>query len=977
MATTELHDLVQRLSATDSRAKDKFAVVEEQPLLNQRIAKMSSDINLLLETLEELSVHEFTVFKDIRSFSADMRPFSTNRRSWQKMEDLQEMVILIVQTCGEKSLMVTSDVLKNICRMDLAQRLLSRTSAAREIPMRRHPSALVHKVATMVAVRDVLLEILMDLSKTQFSELKVLLQFSYFQRGLQQISWFILTSADKTRIMDLMLNKFGRQSVEVTREILMDLRRTDLALMLPETSSTSKEELSMKLNSALLQKVEMLECMTELLLGTLVNLTEKELKNFQKITLSKIHHHRRYIPKGRIKIGNVLHIVVVIVLTYDQQSLKRTIDVLKEMKRNDLVKKLSDRSSGPKERSSADQQPSAWIHKLATMAVVEQLLLEVLNELSSEEFLSKFKRRLSDFLPTLKFTPERENVIDVMMEKLGQHSVKVIKKLLIEINRKDLAEILPEVGGFSVEEGNESFEPLTPRSLILHNLSEMLHKLNRKTVVKFKSFLQFTCFERSLPQIPKSRLNHVATAQNLVDLMMEQFGQQSVKIAREVLTDMSVTDLDPSCLETGLDPGKKSQGRVEFKYTKRVTDSDSWTKLEPEVKTTDPGEASTYSLQSEAGRFECSVSGFRWDCSEKVVFKYRFCSWDGHMERMESRGFVPAGPLMDINLITGKMLEVFLPHWICIYDIPKPLDQFAVLHMDDCGDAVENVSDVSSSHVKLTEPIFSPRAVLMRAGFPVKINCNMLIYRTNIAFLTLHVYLIPRDPALQQEMDRREKSFGYKVIRKPDPDTSLKMCDHFILTASLETAEVCPEKLKLRFDPKRPNFFEVYIKNPDTDFQLKLTPEKRPNQVWNCALRKEEYQITEERQAPGFSGGATSITSSHDVKDHVEEHLSPLMHKAVSLREIERETLLEVIRDLKKEELKSFKWFLKNTRFVGPQTDEDLLRITARHLENADAFDLVDLMLQTYSKQTVEVTKEVLRKINRNDLLEVLSGCSS
>ncbi|MEQ2240626.1 hypothetical protein ILYODFUR_016978 [Ilyodon furcidens] len=103
------------------------------------------------------------------------------------------------------------------------------------------------------------------------------------------------------------------------------------------------------------------------------------------------------------------------------------------------------------------------------------------------------------------------------------------------------------------------------------------------------------------------------------------------------------------------------------------------------------------------------------------------------------------------------------------------------------------------------------------------------------------------------------------------------------------------------------------------------------------------------------------------------------MHKAVSLRETDRETLLEVIGDLKKEELKSFKWFLRNTTVVGPKTDEDagLPRITACHLENADALDLVDLMLQTYSQQTVEVTKEVLRKINRNDLLEVLSGCSS
>lgn len=83
-------------------------------------------------------------------------------------------------------------------------------------------------------------------------------------------------------------------------------------------------------------------------------------------------------------------------------------------------------------------------------------------------------------------------------------------------------------------------------------------------------------------------------------------------------------------------------------------------------------------------------------------------------------------------------------------DIPDILDTFAVVHIDDCGDVVEKVSEVTPSHVKLTEPIFSPRAVLMKLGVPVKIGCNVLIYQTNTAFLTLHVYLIPRDPGLQQ-----------------------------------------------------------------------------------------------------------------------------------------------------------------------------------------------------------------------------------
>lgn len=72
------------------------------------------------------------------------------------------------------------------------------------------------------------------------------------------------------------------------------------------------------------------------------------------------------------------------------------------------------------------------------------------------------------------------------------------------------------------------------------------------------------------------------------------------------------------------------------------------------------------SLQSEAGNFECSVSALRWVCKEKVSLKYQFWSWEGHMERMASRRYMPAGPLMDISVISGKLDEVYLPHWICV-----------------------------------------------------------------------------------------------------------------------------------------------------------------------------------------------------------------------------------------------------------------------------------------------------------------------
>ncbi|XP_068571553.1 NACHT, LRR and PYD domains-containing protein 1 homolog [Cebidichthys violaceus] len=267
-----------------------------------------------------------------------------------------------------------------------------------------------------------------------------------------------------------------------------------------------------------------------------------------------------------------------------------------------------------------------------------------------------------------------------------------------------------------------------------------------------------------------------------------------------------------------------------------------WIQLEPEVNCVDSEDAPIYSLQSEAGHFECSVSGLRWVCKEKVHFKYQFDSWEEHMETLEAMRYIPGGPLMDITVIAGKLDEAHLPHWICTKDNPAIVDKFAVLHITSRGDVVEHVSAVTPSHVTLFQPVFSPLGVLMRAGFPVNINCKVLIYKTNKAFLTLHVYLIPRDPALQQTIKNKELSSGCKMIEKPYPEKSLKMRDRFILTADMDTAEIYPEKLKLVYVGSDPNYFEVFIESPDSPFQLTLGHESGP--VWTCAIRKDDYQNT-------------------------------------------------------------------------------------------------------------------------------------
>ncbi|XP_031169368.1 NACHT, LRR and PYD domains-containing protein 1 homolog [Sander lucioperca] len=334
-----------------------------------------------------------------------------------------------------------------------------------------------------------------------------------------------------------------------------------------------------------------------------------------------------------------------------------------------------------------------------------------------------------------------------------------------------------------------------------------------------------------------------ADRDEMVELMVEIYGHQSVEVTREVLMKMNRRDLVQrlSDISSG-SKGPSTSLELEGCGSTMQFSSD-WTKLQPEVTLTDADEAPTYSLQSEAGIFECSVSGLRWVCKEKVSFKYQFCSWEGIMERMESLQYMPAGPLMDITVIAGKLDEVYLPHWICIDGNPEILDKFAVLHIDDCGDSVEKVSEVTSSHVKLSEPVFSLKMVLVKVGLPVEIHCKVLIYKTNIPFLTLHVYLIPPDPAVIQKLDKTEVSCGNQRILKQHPKNPLKMNDWFILTAYLDSGEMYRDNLVLRYESSEPNFFDLFMKDPDTDIVLTLTQENDHQPVqWTCVILKDEYQ---------------------------------------------------------------------------------------------------------------------------------------
>ncbi len=93
----------------------------------------------------------------------------------------------------------------------------------------------------MAAVEQILSETLKDLSYEEREKFKLLLHLTYFQKSLPQIPWTRLKWVNRADLLvDLMVRSHGQQSVEVIKEVFMDMNRTDLAERLSELSSGLK-----------------------------------------------------------------------------------------------------------------------------------------------------------------------------------------------------------------------------------------------------------------------------------------------------------------------------------------------------------------------------------------------------------------------------------------------------------------------------------------------------------------------------------------------------------------------------------------------------------------------------------------------------------------------------------------------------------------------------------------------------------------
>ncbi|XP_063077104.1 protein NLRC3-like [Engraulis encrasicolus] len=322
---------------------------------------------------------------------------------------------------------------------------------------------------------------------------------------------------------------------------------------------------------------------------------------------------------------------------------------------------------------------------------------------------------------------------------------------------------------------------------------------------------------------------------------------------------------NPQCKLETLEVGDRSDGS--YRILRReipaaaasIPDTSHWVLVEPEVST--ENSISTYTLSSPAGSYECLKSRLRWSCDGPVTLQYRFMDWQIFAAELVNMQCSPAGPLMDIKLLSGNLEDIHLPHFLCLGGSQSALkDAVKVLHKQDSGVFLEKF-ELSCFHARLVNPSFSPFGNVFSDitswlfAHP-KVHTYVMVYQSITSPQDFRCYLLPEDPSLNEKVEEQEKKFRGVPKICPHPPDCLQMNDFYSLSADC-VPMINPIKLKLRNSSGNPNFFQVELPDPaPSSFHLQLfhSAASRGDPVWRAKFKTALEQSTEARNRDRTEG---------------------------------------------------------------------------------------------------------------------------
>ncbi|KAM9723075.1 uncharacterized protein ACNS7B_018583 [Menidia menidia] len=514
--------------------------------------ELVQDALILTEALWALSEGQLELFRE--ALQQQLHPhqlYSDAPRRLLAAAGPGQAALLLLEALGPRCLATAGWVLGHIGRGDLGRRLLR--PGPRRLP---DETPLIRKVAEVAAFKHLLLASLDRLDEGELKRLRWELQFSFFQTGLPQACWGRLVLAGRQEVAQQLLGAFGRRCLEVAGGLFRDLGKPHL-LPAPE-SSKSPQKGRDDVWPALTQKVGEMAASADRLLGALRFLSGRHLEDFKRHVLVQIGHRQRSpsFHHRLVALTDLQDAVLLMVAAHGQQAEQQAREVLQQLGRSDVAVRLS--GPGGTGEFPLGHWTSDLIHtmkKVATMAAVKQLLVDVCDRLSPDEprlvhFLKLELSRRNLVQVTSKLRPGggSAELLDVMLETIGRLSVDVVRQVLLDtgVDRAYVLQNLPESSGGGEERhsvDDEEALSLEGKEKALESVGAVLSELSVEELDRLRWLLRFACFSRRIPAVPRQQLELAEPVGGAARLLVDWLGRRAVEVLREVLPDMSRADL--------------------------------------------------------------------------------------------------------------------------------------------------------------------------------------------------------------------------------------------------------------------------------------------------------------------------------------------------------------------------------------------------------------------------------------------------
>uniref|UniRef100_A0A0S7EN78 PPUP9740 n=2 Tax=Poeciliopsis prolifica TaxID=188132 RepID=A0A0S7EN78_9TELE len=211
--------------------------------------------DLLLEILTDLKDVEFCKFKWFLQLTQFQQVLPQIPWSNLQFSNRTELVSMMWSSCGDRCLALTQEVLMDLDRSDLVDKLpLDASSSKGKLSLMDFWPELKQKVKQMESVIKMLLEEFDDLTLQDVKDIRNTLSWDLDDCPYLSIYWRLLAmNADLQETVLLLVQTFSQRPVDKMQELLSRMRRPDLEFAL--IKSTEKKSVVGKWKSAPIQKV--------------------------------------------------------------------------------------------------------------------------------------------------------------------------------------------------------------------------------------------------------------------------------------------------------------------------------------------------------------------------------------------------------------------------------------------------------------------------------------------------------------------------------------------------------------------------------------------------------------------------------------------------------------------------------------------------------------------------------------------------